>query len=372
MSDDFVAFLQKVLERGLLPKYVEYLLYRCDNRNSYIDQFKEAFTHKSSSKKYNYEISEHVGDALLKHITIEYIDLTWAAEKPSLQIRSSLSQLMYGKDELIKVALALGFEPYVDYDRSDPSIKQDIFEDVLEAFLGVAERIIDSEWGMGVGFKCLYNIMSSVWRNMNYIADEEHVTKYKSLLKTNIWDKLRWKTANMNNSHTLLNFDELASKITLNFDTRTNEFITTTPGATKNPNIVPFYVVGMFEPNGTLISFAASRNDKHADEEAARIAYQIFRNTDVLEYANSIPDGQLETITTDKLPRAYQAYVVAQTSKGLTARGAGMGVYCETCGNRQRPERLAYNPLTAQVVPYVKSHIRNINDTISINDVVHR
>lgn len=313
MKEDFVDFLYKLLSRGLNEEYVEYILKNSKRSAEYLRQFSEAFTDASVSQKYNYEIAEHVGDATLKHITVKYIDNRWAMDNLSVQVRSALSQKLYAKNNLARMARELGFEKFITADRI---INIDMLEDTFEAFLGVAERVIDDIWGMGSGFKCLYNVVASIWDTEDIDTSENAVKGYKSRLKENIWDPLGWRTNYMTN--TQLTFKQLSAIQDMYWNTRTKQWISHEEGLTT-PDAIKYYLAFIFNPDGAMISWAADRNEKDAKEKAAEIAFKVFENTGVLDFANNREKGIRETyIPTDQLPSAYQKFVYERVAHRLT------------------------------------------------------
>lgn len=313
MKEDFVDFLYKLLSRGLNEEYVEYILKNSMRSVEYLHQFREAFTDASISQKYNYEIAEHVGDATLKHITVKYIDTRWAKDNLSVQIRSALSQKLYAKNNLARMARELGFERFIV---ADKIINIDMLEDTFEAFLGVAERVIDDAWGMGNGFKCLYNVVASIWDTEDIDTSENAVKGYKSRLKEDIWDPLGWRTNYMTNTE--LTFKQLSAIQDMYWNTRTKQWISHEEGLTV-PDAIKYYLAFIFNPDGAMISWAADRNEKDAKEKAAEIAFKVFEHTGVLGFAADREKGIRETyIATSQLPTTYQRFIQERMAHRLT------------------------------------------------------
>lgn len=324
ITAEFVSFIENLLQRGLSKKHVEYLTRECEDRVKYMEEIEKSFHHKSVSTNQNYEDNEFLGDAVLKHITVKYIDTRFAERKLSVSVRSSLSQKMYAKSQLSAIATQIGFVPYI---KAAVDISDSVREDVFEAFIGAVEKIIDDVFGMGSGYKCLYTIMASIWDPMDISTSENDVIPSKTQVKEKVWDNLGWNKKNINvynkARRVLLEFDAISDKTQLkmywNVVTSTWEFFSKNSADNhrrENSSDYRVYKISAtFTPESAMISWAGSEREQDARKRCFDIALNIYRELGVVEYLKQPTD---QVLFGTALPAAYQTYVRQRISANQT------------------------------------------------------
>lgn len=304
-------FIVSLLKKACLTSDIIKLIFETSKlKESNYEQFKTALTHSSTSI-YNYEILEHFGDAILKSVTVTYIDERWPTLE--LKVRSPLSQKLYSKEQLSSIATQLGFKQYIS---SNVGINDSILEDVFEAFLGALTRVLDSICGRGAGYCAVYNLMSSIWDEQKISVDEEKVINMKTQLKEKVFDALGWKTNLMLSAKATIRFKDLFSLLVIYYDEDNQRW--------NDKNIdnkfTPYYINEIYNPEGILLSFYSSGVDSDSKVEASKIAYEIFKETDVISYIESKESNSESPsmVTTRELPLKYQSLVRALTNKNWT------------------------------------------------------
>lgn len=311
-TKEFKTFLKKVLTRGLKDKYVDYI-FENENSKFYLDQFKEAFTHKSADERFNYEIEEHVGDACLKHITVKYIDARWPGL--GLPLRTPLSQKMYSKVGLSNIARGLGFEPHI---KLESHMNKSNLEDVFESFIGVTERIIDTIWGFGMGYKVTYNILASIWQEQSFELTEESLLGYKTMLKQNVWDKLIWKKDPLNKHVGPGVFDTMWTSRTYYWNKSNNRWRSQDFKVSDSDNTdLPYSVKAVFDPYGTLIAYVASNDTEMSTKEVGKRAYKLYKDTNIIAIPKPEKPGIIP-FKINELPPKYQEFTRNRENEGLT------------------------------------------------------
>lgn len=240
-----------------------------------------AFTHKSVDSVFNYEINEFNGDAILKHITIRYINSKW----PYLSVpqRTRLSQYMYSTKELGRICEDLLLTQYINIDTSDETAIKNIKvkEDVFEAFLGATEIICDTVFGFGSGYIILFSFMSTYWdsrRDLNPL--ELSKPDPISELKQDYFDKLGWLKTLLGNDWTYVQQD-------FSVDFIDNRYIVTHGKAQLDKT--RFNVIARCLPNGMVLALAISNDLELAKKIAVEETKRILNDYGFMKYALKTP-----------------------------------------------------------------------------------
>jgi dsRNA-specific ribonuclease len=159
---DFASLIINLLKKGKLkPDYIKKIL-----TDGGLEEYEKIFTSKKADENNNYEFYEFLGD-LIANTTI----LWWMARRfPQLRKASAVRilarmKITYGSKKVFSVISEkqLGFWPYITARKDEKETqKKSLLEDVLEAFLGLTNDLVDTRVYMGAGYAICYNIISSL------------------------------------------------------------------------------------------------------------------------------------------------------------------------------------------------------------------
>jgi dsRNA-specific ribonuclease len=185
----FKALITKLMERSKLKKKFIDVLTSDEN----MKLFSKAFTAASADPKNNYEIYEQLGDLSANKFIV------WYAYRRFPQLRCPLGvkvvarlRINYGsKQSFSSIAEKLEFWPYISAaeEGTDRSAKyrsrhkKDLLEDVLEAFIGCTEEILDDEYVPGVGYAIVYDILASIFDDIPISLRFEDLIDAKTRMK---------------------------------------------------------------------------------------------------------------------------------------------------------------------------------------------
>ena len=188
-GDLFKNLITGLLTRGnLKPKYIEMMT---SEKN--MELYGTAFTAASADSKKNYEIYEQLGDVSANKFIV------WYAYRRFPQLNCPLGvkvvarlRINYGaKQSFASIGERLGFWPFISAaeDGTDRSAKyrarhmKDLLEDVLEAFVGCTEWILDNEYRPGVGGGVVYDILASIFDEIPISLKFEDLIDAKTRMK---------------------------------------------------------------------------------------------------------------------------------------------------------------------------------------------
>ena len=185
----FISMLTDFLSRGKLKaKYMEILL-----RPENIKLYAKAFTAASANANENYENYEQLGDATANQFIVWYSYNRFPQLDCPLGVKVvARLRINYGaKNSFAKIAKELGFWPFISaaIDGENRSAKyrmrheDDLLEDVLEAIIGCTQQILDRRFQPGVGYAIVYNILSSIFDNMQISLKFEDLIDAKTRMK---------------------------------------------------------------------------------------------------------------------------------------------------------------------------------------------
>jgi dsRNA-specific ribonuclease len=194
----FNELIKSLLRRGnLKEKYVKDLI-SAKNMKLY----EQSFTHQSANSENNYEVFEQVGDVLVGQFIINYCYKRFPQLKCTrgVKVVARLKINLGSKESLYKIGESLGFWEYISATDKEREIKKkSLIEDVFEAFLGCTSQILDEKYKPGVGYAICYDILSSIFDNIDislayddlYDAKtrfKEIIDKYPNLTKIEYTD----------------------------------------------------------------------------------------------------------------------------------------------------------------------------------------
>lgn len=180
-GEDFKTLIVSVLKKGnLKQKYIDTLtseenmkLYGC------------AFTSEQVDENNSYQTYEQLGDLTANKFIVNYIYRRF----PQLNCTEGVKvvarlRINYGsKNSFCNIAEKLGFWDYISATNDTRARKREsLLEDVLEAFLGVTETILDNV-RIGVGYAGCYRILSGIFDDINISLKYEDLYDAKTRLK---------------------------------------------------------------------------------------------------------------------------------------------------------------------------------------------
>lgn len=141
--------------------------------------YAQAFTHSSVSPN-NYEWMEILGDATLNKCVVWYINSRFPQlhNAEGVKVIARLKIKLVSKNHFSEIAEQFGFLPFIRINEENMKQKlnlKSVLEDVLEAFFGTTEMLIDKHFGQGSGYGVCYELLKN-------IMDRKHISlKYEDL-----------------------------------------------------------------------------------------------------------------------------------------------------------------------------------------------
>lgn len=181
-NDDFKMLIRNILKKaGIKDKYIVYLLDEevlVDEKYTAFQLFCNAFTSENIDPENNYQFLEQLGDLTANKFLVKYTYQKYPQLKCAEGVKvSARVRINYGsKQSFYPIAEKLGFWPFIS-STCDERIRRmkSLLEDVLEAFLGTVEYIIDSYYNGCKGYDVCCIILK-------WIFDEIQISiKYKDL-----------------------------------------------------------------------------------------------------------------------------------------------------------------------------------------------
>lgn len=179
---DFKEFISSLLRKGgLKSRYVKMLtdeeamsIYGC------------AFTSELIDADNNYQVLEQIGDLSGNKFIVNY----FYDRFPQLDCAEGVKvvarlRINYGaKESFCEIARKLGFWDFISATNDLRQRKmKPLLEDVFEAFLGATERILDRRKRVGVGYAIVYDILASIFDEMDISLRYEDLYDSKTRLK---------------------------------------------------------------------------------------------------------------------------------------------------------------------------------------------
>jgi len=181
-GNDFQDLIISVLKKGnLKKKYIDILT---DDASMSI--YASAFTSELVDPVNNYQVLEQVGDLTGNKFIVNYM-----YEKfPQLDCAEGVKvvarlRINYGaKQSFSEIARKLGFWPFISATNDLRQRKmKPLLEDVFEAFLGATERILDKKKRIGVGYAIVYDILATIFDEIDISLRYEDLYDPKTRLK---------------------------------------------------------------------------------------------------------------------------------------------------------------------------------------------
>ena len=181
-ASDFKAMIVGLLQKGKLKS--EYISALTSEEN--MKEYDKAFTAASADELNNYEIFEQIGDLTANKFIV------WYAYKRFPQLNCPLGvkvvariRINYGaRQSFSQIGEKLGFWPFITATQDERSRKKkDLLEDCVESFVGVTEYLLDNMFRPGVGYGIVYDILSSIFDDIDISLKYEDLYDSKTRLK---------------------------------------------------------------------------------------------------------------------------------------------------------------------------------------------
>ena len=181
-GESFKCFISTLLKKcSVTTKYVKMLtdddamrVYGC------------AFTSEVVDPHNNYQVLEQVGDLAANKFINNYM----YSRFPQLDCTAGVAvvarlRIKYGaKNSFAEIARNLGFWFFISATNDLRQRKmKPLLEDVLEAFIGATERILDRRKRIGVGYAIVYDILATIFDDMEISLKYEDLYDGKTRIK---------------------------------------------------------------------------------------------------------------------------------------------------------------------------------------------
>lgn len=178
----FKDFISKLLKLGKLKNsYIKLL-----TEDESMKMYGSAFTSELVDHENNYQVFEQMGDLSGNKIIVSYMYKRF----PQLNCSEGVKvvarlRINYGaKQCFAEIARKLGFWNFISATNELRQRKmKPLLEDVFEAFLGATEFILDNIKRVGVGYAIVYDIVSSIFDDMDISLKYEDLYDAKTRLK---------------------------------------------------------------------------------------------------------------------------------------------------------------------------------------------
>jgi dsRNA-specific ribonuclease len=181
-GSDFKALIIRLLKKGKLKsKYINIL-----TDPDAMKVYGSAFTSELVDPYNNYQVLEMVGDLTGNKFIVNYMYERF----PQLDCTEGVKvvarlRINYGATQSFsEIARKLGFWDFISATNDLRQRKmKPLLEDVFEAFLGATERILDKRKRVGVGYAIVYDILASIFDDMDISLRYEDLYDAKTRLK---------------------------------------------------------------------------------------------------------------------------------------------------------------------------------------------
>lgn len=181
-DESFKKLIVGLLQRGkLTSKYIDIL-----TDEPSMKLYSQAFTSSSADINSNYEIFEQLGDVSANKFIIWYSYRRFPQLACPLGVKVvARLRINYGaKQSFFKIANNLGFWDYISASLEERGHKKkDLLEDSLESFCGVTEYILDMRTRNGVGNAIVYDILASIFDEIDMSLQYSELYDAKTRLK---------------------------------------------------------------------------------------------------------------------------------------------------------------------------------------------
>lgn len=167
--------------------------------------YAQAFTHSSVSP-INYEWLEILGDSTLNKSVVWYINNRFPQlhNAEGVKVIARLKIKLVSKNNFSEIAEEYGFLPFIQINEENMKAKlnlRSVLEDVLEAFFGATEMLIDRHFGQGSGYGICYELLKHIMDrrpiSLKYEDLYDPITRLKetfdSFRTSSLWGQVRYE-----------------------------------------------------------------------------------------------------------------------------------------------------------------------------------
>jgi dsRNA-specific ribonuclease len=181
-GEPFRQMITNLLSRGKLKE--KYLRLLIDDYG--ISKYEQAFTSASANSDSNYEIFEQLGDVSANKFIVWYMYRRFPQLNCPLGVKVvARLRINYGaRQTFSEIADNLGFWGFISASVEERGHKKkDLLEDCFESFIGVTEFLLDERTRPGVGYSIVYDILSSIFNEIDISLRYEDLYDAKTRLK---------------------------------------------------------------------------------------------------------------------------------------------------------------------------------------------
>ena len=209
--ESFRNHIQCILKLSRLhSRYIDVL-----TNEENIRQYIHAFTHSSVDNEKNYEWYEMMGDAILNKCMVYYINqrFPFLHNPEGVKVIARLKINLVSKKMFADLSSKLQFPQFIRFLSSEMYSNgnhhivnnnkmntRSLYEDVLEAFFGVTEWLMDHHFDMGSGHVVCYKLLSSIMDtfpiSLRYEDLYDSITRLKEtfdICKQDLWGQIKYE-----------------------------------------------------------------------------------------------------------------------------------------------------------------------------------
>lgn len=178
----FVDMLTSVLKRAKIKD--EYISKILDKGG--FDLYSQAFTHPTANENVNYETLEILGDSIVNCCIVWYLSRRFPQLNcpQGVKIIARLKINLVSKKMFAEFGMNLGLWDFVSADDETRSLRmKKTLEDVFEAFFGATQKLVDENIRMGVGYSICYDLIKSLFDEIDISLKYEDLYDAKTRLK---------------------------------------------------------------------------------------------------------------------------------------------------------------------------------------------
>lgn len=172
---------------GVIPEHVNLLL----DMEALTNYWSRAFTHKSvnADQRKNYETPEFFGDKAMNY-TFSLLIYKLFADAINQANGTLLMNKYMSREFQAEVAEKLGLVEHVRFDPEAPNVIESVKEDVLEAFFGCLDMLVNDRLGIGMGTVYCFNLMKYIFNDVEIVLD--NIQKDPVTLLKELFEKFGW------------------------------------------------------------------------------------------------------------------------------------------------------------------------------------
>lgn len=178
----FIDMLNRVLKRAKIKD--EYISKILDKGG--FDLYSQAFTHPTANENVNYETLEILGDSIVNCCIVWYLSRRFPQLNcpQGVKIIARLKINLVSKKMFAEFGKNLGLWDFVSADDETRSLRmKKTLEDVFEAFFGATQKLVDENIRMGVGYSICYDLIKSLFDEIDISLKYEDLYDAKTRLK---------------------------------------------------------------------------------------------------------------------------------------------------------------------------------------------